>query len=623
MFQAAENIDILEYLEQHEQKELLRFITCGSVDDGKSTLIGRLLHDSKLIYEDQLNAIKRDSEKVGTTGQGNIDLALLVDGLQAEREQGITIDVAYRYFSTDKRKFIIADTPGHEQYTRNMATGASNSQLAILMIDARHGVLTQTKRHSFIASLLGIPHIVVAINKMDLVDFSEERFHEIAEEYKAFAKRVNIDLETITMVPVSALNGDNVVEPSENIPWYKGDTLLHHLETVNIADDRNFESMRFPVQYVNRPNLDFRGFAGTLGSGIVRKGDEIMALPSRKTTKIKDIVTFDGSLEEATPPLAITLVTEDEIDISRGEMIVHPHDLPQVDREFEAMVVWMSDEPMKPEKSYFIKNTTNVVRGTFSKIHYALDINTLEKQSADQLDLNAVARCHVNLGRAICFDAYEDNPSTGAFIIIDQLTNITVGAGVIVSGRENAENRAFWEDAVEGFVAVKKADRISTEEREAAFKQKATTVILSGLPGSGRNDVAAALERRLVENSHIAVMISSDQFKNSIENISKSVGLLKSAGLITVLDCSVPVRNDRNLIRKEVGPDHALTISITTSDSTSKKRLEEKGGSPDSAEFQKFEPTKGADLEIDLEKTDVDSAVDQIIHLLEQKRFLF
>ncbi|MEM6654181.1 MAG: GTP-binding protein, partial [Planctomycetota bacterium] len=342
--------DINAYLKQHEQKELMRLLTCGSVDDGKSTLIGRLLFESKMIYEDQLEALEVDSKKFGTTG--GVDLALTTDGLKAEREQGITIDVAYRYFSTSKRKFIIADCPGHEQYTRNMATGASTCDLAIILVDARpdHGVMTQTKRHSFIVSLLGIKHVLIAVNKMDLVGFSQERFNEIVRDYRDFATR--LDMPDQHFVPISALNGDNLLEHSENMPWYEGSTLMHHLENVHIASDRNLIDFRLPVQYVNRPNLNFRGFCGTIASGVVKKGDAVMALPSRKTTRIKSIVTFDGELDEAFAPQAVTLTTEDEVDISRGDVIVRPDNLPNSSDKFEATVVWMTEDALKPGAEY-------------------------------------------------------------------------------------------------------------------------------------------------------------------------------------------------------------------------------------------------------------------------------
>ncbi len=394
--------DILAYLGQHERKELLRFLTCGNVDDGKSTLIGRLLHDSKMIYEDHLEAITRDSKKVGTTGD-DIDLALLVDGLQAEREQGITIDVAYRYFSTAKRKFIIADTPGHEQYTRNMATGASTCDLAIILVDARYGVQTQTRRHSFIASLLGIKHIVVAINKMDLKDFDEGVFESIKADYLKFAKGLKLQPTSLHFVPMSALKGDNVVNKSERSPWYTGQSLMEILETVEVAGDRNFTDLRFPVQYVNRPNLNFRGFAGTLASGIVHKGDEIVVLPSGKSSRVKSIVTFEGELEQAGPGQAVTLTMEDEIDISRGDLLVHADNVPPVTDSFEAMLVWMAEEPMLPGKKYDIKRATSYVPGSIASIHHKVDVNTLEEGAASALQLNEIGKVKISLDAPIAW----------------------------------------------------------------------------------------------------------------------------------------------------------------------------------------------------------------------------
>ena len=390
--------DIDAYLAQHERKELLHLLTCGSVDDGKSTLIGRLLHDSKMIYEDQLEAIKSDSVKSGTTGN-DFDLALLVDGLQAEREQGITIDVAYRYFSTAKRKFIIADTPGHEQYTRNMATGASTCELAIILIDARYGVQTQTRRHTFIASLLGIKHIIVAINKMDLMNFSEDVFNTIKQDYVDFTKELNTG--ELYFIPMSALNGDNVVNPSEQTPWYDGETLMWMLENVKISADRNYEDFRFPVQYVNRPNLDFRGYCGTIASGIVRKGDEIIALPSGKSSKIKSIVTYDEELEQAHMPMAITLTLEDEIDISRGDMIVHSDNLPTSKDSFSANIVWMNEKPLLAGEQYEFKQASRAFSGTITNLQYKVDVNTLETSPTPSLELNEIGLCDLEFSEAI------------------------------------------------------------------------------------------------------------------------------------------------------------------------------------------------------------------------------
>ncbi len=424
----AEDIDA--YLAQHEQKELLRFLTCGSVDDGKSTLIGRLLHDSKMIYEDQLEAVRADSTKHGTTGE-KIDLALLVDGLQAEREQGITIDVAYRYFSTSKRKFIIADTPGHEQYTRNMATGASTCDLAIILIDARYGVMTQTRRHSYIASLLGIKHIVVAINKMDLKDFSESVFESIKADYLAFANK--LEMKNVFFVPISALEGDNVVNRSERLPWYQGKTLMEIFESVPIAEDKNFTDFRFPVQYVNRPNLNFRGFCGNVASGIVKVGDTIKALPSNKSSRVKSIVTYDDELPEAFAGQSITLTLTDEIDVSRGDMLVLANDAVPLTNHLQAHVVWMAEKSLQPNADYLFKFASKVVNGKIESIHHRIDVNTQEHMAVSQLQLNDIAVVDVLLNQPVVVDAYKINRATGAFIIIDRITNITVGAGMVIT----------------------------------------------------------------------------------------------------------------------------------------------------------------------------------------------
>jgi sulfate adenylyltransferase subunit 1 len=420
--------DIQAYLKQHENKELVRFLTCGSVDDGKSTLIGRLLHDSKMIFEDQLAAIEKDSKKSGTTGEA-IDLALLVDGLQSEREQGITIDVAYRYFSTEQRKFIIADTPGHEQYTRNMATGASTCDLAIILIDARYGVQVQTRRHSFICSLLGLKHIIVAVNKMDLVDFSQARYQEIKKEYRDFAQ--SLDFDDVRFVPLSALNGDNVVEESVNMPWYPGATLMKLLNTIDVAPKNEFTPFRFQVQYVNRPNLDFRGFAGTIASGHVLVGDTIVALPSGKESVVKDIVTFDGNLERADKGMAVTLTLEDEIDISRGEMIVKKGNLPHSTKEFNATGVWMHENELEPGREYFIKHGSKMTTGHAESIESKYDVNTMEKMPSSQLAINEIGSVNLVVDEVLHFDSYNENKGTGAFILIDRLSNITVGAGMI------------------------------------------------------------------------------------------------------------------------------------------------------------------------------------------------
>ncbi len=436
----ASNIEA--YLTEHENKELLRFITCGSVDDGKSTLIGRLLHDSKMIFEDQLAAITQESKKMGTTGE-EVDLALLVDGLQSEREQGITIDVAYRYFSTDKRKFIIADTPGHEQYTRNMATGASTADLAIILIDARHGVQTQTRRHSYIVKLLGIPHVIVAINKMDIVDFSQERYEEIKTQYLHFAKEIGI--KDIRVVPLSALKGDNVVNKSSQTPWYKGEPLMSLLDTIEIASDRDYTNFRLPVQYVNRPNLNFRGFAGTIASGTICVGDSITVLPSGKTSTVKSIVTYDGALEEAYVEMAVTLTLDDEIDISRGDIIVKSDNIPELATSLDVNIVWMSEEPLIIGKNYFIKRASKLTNAAVESFYYKTNVNTRDKEKTDLLELNEIGHAKLSLSESIAFDTYEQNRLTGSFIIIDRISNNTVGAGMIVKASDEQHNIASSE----------------------------------------------------------------------------------------------------------------------------------------------------------------------------------
>ena len=501
--------DILAYLKLHEQKDLLRFLTCGNVDDGKSTLIGRLLYDSKMIYEDQLQAVTRDSKKVGTTGDAP-DLALLVDGLQAEREQGITIDVAYRYFSTEKRKFIIADTPGHEQYTRNMATGASTCDLAIILIDARHGVQTQTRRHSYIAALLGIKHVVIAVNKMDLMDYSESRFNDIQADYLEFTKQLGERVPTdIRFVPMSALNGDNVVNVSEHTPWYKGETLMSILESVQINRDTRQKDFRFPVQYVNRPHLDFRGFAGTVALGSVRPGDEIVALPSGKRSRVKDIVTYDGNLEQAVVGQAVTLTLTDEIDISRGNMITHADALPQLSQAVRATVVWMTEQPLVKGKLYNIKVGTQNVPAIVSNINYRIDVNSLARDTAEQVELNGIADVVIEFNAPIVFDRYLDSRHTGSFIFIDRLSNVTIGAGMI-------------EESVQ---ASNSQHAVTSEERAALIGQKPAVL---GLPAA-LLEHAEQLERQLLQVGIIAMVYGQNTLADE-----QTIALLRNTG-ITIL----------------------------------------------------------------------------------------
>jgi len=501
--------DILGYLKQHENKDLLRFLTCGNVDDGKSTLIGRLLYDSKLIYEDQLQAVTRDSKKVGTTGDAP-DLALLVDGLQAEREQGITIDVAYRYFSTEKRKFIIADTPGHEQYTRNMATGASTCDLAIILIDARYGVQTQTRRHTYIASLLGIKNIIVAINKMDLVEFSEARFNEIQTEYAGFVAQLgDRKPNNIIFTPISALNGDNVVNKSPNTPWYTGETLMGTLESVEINRSSVTNDFRFPVQYVNRPNLNFRGFCGTVALGDVSVGDKIVALPSGKSSTVKEIVTYDGNLERAVAGQAVTLTLNDEIDISRGNVLVRADQAaPEISRSVNATVVWMADQPLVIGKLYNLKVGTQTVPAKVTAINYRTNVNTLEKVQVDSLELNAIANVTVEFDAPVVFDRYQDSRYTGSFIFIDRLNNVTIGAGMV---EESVEWSAH-------------SNPVTAEDRAARLGQKPAAVTVS----AKALENAQALENLLIQQGVVAIAkagLTADQ-----------VALASETGVVVVTD---------------------------------------------------------------------------------------
>jgi bifunctional enzyme CysN/CysC len=572
--------DVSEYLNRHETKDLLRLLTCGSVDDGKSTLIGRLLYDTHMIYEDQLEKIAKDSKVYGTTGD-DFDPALLTDGLKAEREQGITIDVAYRYFSTDKRKFIIADCPGHEQYTRNMATGASACNLAVILIDARYGVITQTKRHSFICSLLGIKHVVVAVNKMDLVDWSEDIYDKIKEDYNGFVTRLNFS--DIHFIPMSALKGDNVVTHSENLAWYDGPTFLHHMESVNISTDRNLIDMRLPVQYVLRPNLDFRGFSGTLASGVIRKGDAVASLPSRQESKIKAIYGPDGEIKEAFSPQAITVTLEDEIDVSRGNMIVPVNNIPHIGNEFEAMVVWMHEDAAQSGKSYLIKHTSSMVPGVLTDVRYRVDVNTmkrdkneLEIEKVNALQLNEIGRCHITLHRPIAFDAYERNHATGAFIIVDRLSNITVGAGMIV---DRIVSKPGHKKAPVSQNIVRSDSLVSAEDRESLLGQKGATIWLTGLSGSGKSTVAQQLEKDLTDRGHLCYILDGDNVrhglnrdlgfsmedrKENIRRIAEVATLMNDTGVIVITSFISPYISDRAAAREVIGDESFVEVFVDT-----------------------------------------------------------
>ena len=637
----AENI--LEYLDQHERKELLRFITCGSVDDGKSTLIGRLLFDSKMIYEDQLAQLETESKVHGTTG-GGFDPALVTDGLKAEREQGITIDVAYRYFSTAKRKFIIADTPGHEQYTRNMATGASTADLAIILIDARYGVLTQTKRHSFIVSLLGIRHVVVAINKMDLVGYSQNRYDEICNDYRDFGSR--LDLPDLHFIPIAALHGENVVDPSVNMPWYRGNTLMNLLESVYIGSDRNLKDFRLPIQMVNRPNLDFRGFCGTVASGIIRRGDEIIVLPSKRASKVERIVTHDGDLQEAFCSQSITLVLEDEVDCSRGDMIVRPGNVPKISNSFDATIVWMSSDAMVPGKTYLFKHTTQTINGQIDSLRYRVDVNTLHSIPAPSLHLNEIGRCAVILSQPIYFDAYHRNRGTGAFIIIDRISNTTVGAGMISDLDSAKKPTAAWETSVEETQTGRRSVSDVTEsERAARFGQKATTVLFTGLTGTGKSTIARAVERALFDDGRAVTVLDGELMRRGVnvdlgytvedrsENLRRSAHIAKlinDNGLICLGAFVAPSQSVRERVADVIGKDRFITVHCTASESVCRQR--DTKGHYAAAEAGKlpnfpgvsaiYEPPEEPDLVLDTGDLSVDECVSAVLELLKANKII-
>ena len=634
--------DIDAYLAQHERKEILRFLTCGSVDDGKSTLIGRMLIESKMVYEDQLAALEQDSQSHGTIGD-RLDPALLTDGLDDERQQGITIDVAYRYFSTAKRKFIIADTPGHEQYTRNMATGASTCDLAIILIDARKGVLTQTKRHSFITSLLGVKHVVVAINKMDLVDYSQEVYEQIREDYIQFAARMSSD--DVHFIPISALDGDNVVVRSGKMPWYDGNTLMHMLENVYIASDSNLQDFRFPVQYVNRPHLDFRGFCGTVASGTIKKGDEIMVLPARTTSRVASIVTFDGEIEEAFTPQSVTLMLEDEIDASRGDMIVRVGNQPRVAQRMDAMVVWMGEDPMVPGTRYLFKQTTKVVPGVLQSLRYRVDVNTLHREPAPALELNEIGRCEIQLDDNIMFDAYKRNRSTGSMVIIDRITNVTVGAVMILDEMQSSDARDHWDAEPASTSMHQEPSQVTDEEREARFGQRGATVLITGLTGSGKRLVAHALERRLFDSGRACTLLDGPKMRLGVskdlgftpegrsENMRRAAEcarLLNEAGLITIASFLAPRKEVRDKARDVVGSDRFIEVFLDVPLEVCRER--DTNGMyalADSGEIQDFpgvtspyEEPVAADLTLAPHTDTLDECVEKILELLKQRGFI-
>jgi len=626
--------DIEAYLAEHERKDLLRFLTCGSVDDGKSTLIGRLLHDSHMLYEDQLAAVEADSTTMGSTG-GGVDLALLMDGLKAEREQGITIDVAYRYFSTSRRKFIIADTPGHEQYTRNMATGASTCDLAILLIDARHGVVTQTRRHSYIVSLLGIRHVVVAVNKMDLVDWSQERFDEIHRDYLAFAELLGI--EDPYVLPVSALDGDNVVDPSANLSWFDGQPLLEHLETAPVNADHNLDDFRFPVQLVLRPDLTFRGFAGTVSSGVVAVDDDVIVLPSGVRSKVARIASFDGDLDQAFPGQAVTLCLRDEVDVSRGDLIVHPKNRPSRSHDVDAMLVWMSDEAMIPGKQYLVRQATKTSTGHVSQLHHRIDVNTLDQEPASTLELNEVGRVTLSAEELLLFDPYPENRTTGALILIDRMTNATVAAGMI----QSRSAQGVWDQPAVDTLVRTRSD-VQLPERQRRYGQHAVTLWLTGLPAVGKSTIAKALERRLFDRGRATIRLDGQNMRMGLsrdlgftapersENLRRAAEVARLAnqqGLIVIAAFVAPEAEVRDRARELILPERFIEVFLDAPIEIRRER--DVAGMYDRAERGEIAPFPGVNapydrpvdpaLQLHTDQLSVDESVDAIVALLEER----
>jgi len=606
-------MDIKQFLDQDEKKDLLRILTAGSVDDGKSTLIGRLLFDSKLLYEDQLTALKRDSKREGHAGE-DIDYALLLDGLKAEREQGITIDVAYRYFSTNKRKFIIADTPGHEQYTRNMVTGASTANLAILLVDASKGVITQTKRHTFLVSLLGIQHIVIAINKMDLVNYSREIYENICQDYREFVTDLNIP--DINFIPISALKGDNVVNLSEKTPWYHGKGMLEFLEDIHISSDRNFSDFRFPVQYVNRPSRDFRGFATSIASGVIRKGETIKALPSGKTSKVKAIIGSNGEQEYAFPPQSVTITLEDEIDISRGEMIVHPDNMPHIERHFEAMLVWMDEKPMNINTQFFIKHTTNTTKVRIDNIRYKVDVNTLEKSEIDHFELNEIGRVVLTTNKTLFFDPYKKNHNTGSFVLIDPITNNTSAVGMIIDklSSDQLPSKITFDD----YEKIQNGEcLIKEDERKNRYNQHGETIWITGLHGSGKNPLAFTLEKQLFDMGATVVLLDGSSVRSGLsreldysptdraEHLRRVAHLnkiLNDQGIITICSFISPDEDIRNQIAEIIGKDRFHLIYM---DASLEYCIKNKPGLYEKAEKGKLKYLPGIDLNYEIPQSPV------------------
>jgi bifunctional enzyme CysN/CysC len=614
--------DIDAYLRQHEEKTLLRFITCGSVDDGKSTLIGRLLYDSKMIFEDQLASLEADSRKVGTQGQ-EIDFALLVDGLAAEREQGITIDVAYRFFATSKRKFIVADTPGHEQYTRNMVTGASTADLAVILIDARKGVLTQTRRHSYLVHLIGIRNVVLAVNKMDLVGYTQARFDEIVADYRAFAAEIGI--AEFTAMPISGFKGDNIIALSDNTPWYRGPTLVEHLETVELDADRDrAKPFRMPVQWVNRPNLDFRGFSGTVASGAVKPGDKVRILPSGRTSSVACVVAFDGDLQQGIAGQALTITLADEVDCSRGDVIAAADSPPETSDQFEATIVWMADEEMLPGRPYWLKIGTQMVTAQIQAPKYQVDVNTMVHLAARTLDLNAIGVANLSTDRPVTFEPYADNRDLGGFILIDKLTNATVGAGMIHFALRRAKN-VHWQ-----------ALDVSREQHADLKNQQPRVLWFTGLSGAGKSTIANLVEKKLLRMNRHTILLDGDNVRHGlnkdlgftdadrVENIRR-VGevakLMTDAGLIVLTAFISPFRAERQMVRQMMASGEFVEIHVDTPLAEAEKRdvkgLYAKARSGQLANFtgidSPYEPPTSPEIRIDTTAMTPDEAAQKIV----------
>jgi bifunctional enzyme CysN/CysC len=620
----AETPALEQYLKSLEKKGLLRFITCGSVDDGKSTLIGRLLFESKMIFEDQLAALEADSKRLGTQG-GAIDFALLVDGLAAEREQGITIDVAYRYFSTERRKFIVADTPGHEQYTRNMVTGASTADAAIILIDARTGVLTQTRRHSYLVSLIGIRHVALAINKMDLVGYAEDVFARIVADYRAFADKIG--LHSVTPIPISALKGDGISGPSPAMPWHRGPTLMEWLETVEVEDVRQTQPFRLAVQWVNRPNLDFRGFTGVVSSGTIRPGDRLRVLPAGKESQVARIVTQDGDLAEAVAGQSVTLTLADEIDISRGDVLSDTSDPPGVADQFETTLIWMGEEPMLPGRSYWLKLGTQLVSATVTDLKYAVNVNTLEHMAAKTLELNGIGVCNVNVGQPVAFDPYGKNQDTGGFILIDRMTNATVGAGLIHFALRRSQN-IHWQSV-----------DINKTARAALKGQKGCVMWFTGLSGAGKSTIANLVEKRLHAAGRHTYLLDGDNVRHglnkdlgftdadrveNVRRVAEVARLMVDAGLIVLASFISPFRSERRMARELVETGEFIEIfvdaSLALAESRDPKGLYKKARRGELKHFtgidSPYEQPEHAEITIDTGALAADKATDLIVQWL-------